>query len=91
MYVDISLDISVDISVDMWQNVSWDTRKVLDVLRWCLTLTRAQLQYPFFTADTYIKYSQTGQELLCTCVETQSSHSHHRMFYAFVPSLGRAD
>ena len=60
MYVDISLDISVDISVDMWQNVSWDTRKVLDVLRWCLTLTRAQLQYPCFTADTYVhKYSQT--------------------------------
>ena len=87
--VDILVDISLDISVDIWPNVSWDTRKVLDVLRWCLTLTRAQLQYPFFTADTYIKYSQTGQELLCTCVETQSSRSHHRMSYAFVPSLGR--
>ena len=89
MYVNISVDISVDILVDIWPNVSWAIRKVLDVLRWCLTLTRAQLQYPCFTADTYINTPRPGQELLCTCKETQSSRSHHRMSYAFVPSLGR--
>ena len=89
IWLDIPVDISLDISVDMWHNVSWDTRKVLDVLRWCLTLTRAQMQYPCFTADTYINTPRPGQELLCTCKETQSSRSHHRMSYAFVPSLGR--
>ena len=89
MYVDILVDILIDILVDIWPNVSRAIRKVLDVLRWCLTLTRAQLQYPCFTADTYINTPRPGQELLCTCKETQSSRSHHRMFYAFVPSLGR--